>query len=308
MKISLSGVYICIYYCLPNALFWVIYTSSCAYVQWWCYLLEYIRASYLLLIIPWWMCYLYRSVIMLYSQHPPSSNKTKLAFIWCDKKVIMLKQMFMNMKWLTWLFTYIRLLVWWLKCIVIVSSASQLVSGLNGKSTENVFILCCRASKTVNFGWPVNALVITGVLEVLSWCMGKVYVSILACLVFIWSFHILSKQHCLGLCRSAHWYLFFTDFLFIIFFTFSLINIQFFVQHWLFICSVVPVWPIVYVIVIIACGWLFFKFMELVMEVLFSWYLCWLYVFSVSCDCSSCFCDVDMVWSVMMILIIFPFS
>ena len=57
----------------------------------------------------------------------------------------------------------------------------------------------------------------------------------------------------------AHWYPVFPDFLFITFFTFSFIIFSFFVWHWMFMHNVVPVWSIVYVIVIIACDWLFIK-------------------------------------------------
>ena len=57
----------------------------------------------------------------------------------------------------------------------------------------------------------------------------------------------------------AHWYHFFTDFMFIIFFPFSMIIVQFFVWCWLFMCWVVYKWFIVYVIIIIACACLILK-------------------------------------------------
>ena len=65
--------YWCLYICLLLStkcfVLSIIYKCTCLYVQWWCNLLKYIGGSYWLLIILWWMCYLYRSDIMLYSQH-----------------------------------------------------------------------------------------------------------------------------------------------------------------------------------------------------------------------------------------------
>ena len=52
------------------------------------------------------LCYTHNILLLLIEQ--------KLAFIWHDNNIIMLKQMIMNMNWLMQLYIYTRLLVWWL--------------------------------------------------------------------------------------------------------------------------------------------------------------------------------------------------
>ena len=111
MHLLLSGK--CFFVCL-------LFTSACAfYIHRQCHLLAYIL-TFLLVTDYTMVDLLVVHIQILYYTHNilPLLTKQKLEFRWNVNNLVILQQMMMSINWLTELYTYIKMLGWWVWCFL----------------------------------------------------------------------------------------------------------------------------------------------------------------------------------------------